>query len=83
MPNCHTFVDVAASPVKIAKVKMVAASTLVRPKRSASGPRMNDSPQSTRNGANRIDPARSTFAGVDSKPERGSSSFKAGVNTSA
>ena len=69
--------------MKIANVKMVPASTLVRPKRSASGPQMNDSPQPTRNSANRIEPASPTFAGVAAKPERGSNSVKAGVRTSA
>ncbi|MGF6702749.1 hypothetical protein OKW38_007426 [Paraburkholderia sp. MM5496-R1] len=69
--------------MKIANVKMVAASTLVRPKRSASGPQMNDSPQPTRNSANRIDPPRPTFDGVAAKPERGNSSVSAGVSTSA
>jgi len=44
--------------------EIVAASTLVRPKRSAIGPQMNDSPQPTRNSAKRIEPARPTFAGV-------------------
>ena len=66
MPSSHTVCEVAASPVKMANVKIVAASTLVRPKRSASGPQMNDSPQPTRNSANSIEPASPTFAGVAS-----------------
>ncbi len=64
LPSSQTFCAMAERPVKIAKVKIDAASTLVRPKRSAIGPQMNDMPQPTRNRANKIDPASPTLAGV-------------------
>jgi hypothetical protein len=81
--SSQTFCAMAESPVKMAKVKIVAARTLVRPKRSAIGPQMNDKPQPTRNRANRIDPASPTLDVVAAYPERGSNSVSAGVSTSA
>src|SRR6202030_682092 len=82
-PNCQTFVARAAAPVNTAYAKTVAAKTRVRPKRSATGPQINESPQPTRNKANKIDPARPTFSGVLAMPDLGSSSESAGLKTSA
>lgn len=62
---------------------MLAASVRTRPKRSASGPQMNDSPQPIRNSANRIEPYIPRFAGVAAMPEAGSNSVSAGISTSA
>lgn len=81
--SSQTFSAMAESPVKIAKVKMVAASTLVRPKRSAIGPQMKERPHPTRNRANRTEPTNPTLAEVADIPDRGNSSVSAGASTSA
>src|ERR1051326_9133278 len=83
MPKLQTLCAVDARAVKIEKVNIVAASTFVRPKRSARGPHMNDNPQPAKKTANRIDPAKPMFPGLAAKPDFGSNSASAGARTSA
>src|SRR5205814_6184904 len=82
-PNVQTLCAVAASAVKMEKVKIVAARTFVRPNRSARGPQRKDNPQPVRKTANRMEPANPTLPGVAAKPDFGKSSVKAGASTSA
>src|SRR5439155_27028836 len=82
-PDVQTAGAVDARPVKIEKVKIVAARTFVRPKRSARGTHMNDKPQPVRKSANRIEPAKPMLPGVARYPDFGKSSVSAGARTSA